>query len=138
MPKEFYTEKDIEDMFKRGVQSLEVSDNVVLTGLAYEKAQKLGMNLACEKPVNPPAAPVRPYVARVSPAPRALPAATEPMAEGRAGARGECACAASRPGNEKALHERIRGAVVHRIGTQVDPGLLDVIIRRVIAGTGVQ
>ncbi len=29
-------------------------------------------------------------------------------------------------------------AVVHRIGTQVDPGLLDVIIRRVIAGTGVQ
>ncbi len=53
MPKEFYTEKDIEDMFKRGVQSLEVSDNVVLTGLAYEKAQKLGMNTCLRKTGQP-------------------------------------------------------------------------------------
>ena len=31
MPKEFYTEKDIEDLVKRGIFSLEVNDNVVLT-----------------------------------------------------------------------------------------------------------
>ena len=45
MPKEFYTERDIEDMFKRGVMSLNVSENVVLTELAYEKANRLGMQL---------------------------------------------------------------------------------------------
>ena len=31
MPKEFYTEKDIEDIFKRGAMSLEINENVVLT-----------------------------------------------------------------------------------------------------------
>jgi hypothetical protein len=30
MAKEFYTEKDIEDLVKRGVLSLEVNDNCVL------------------------------------------------------------------------------------------------------------
>ncbi len=45
MAKEFYTERDIEDMWKRGVMSLQMDENVVLTELAYEKAQKLGMQL---------------------------------------------------------------------------------------------
>ena len=43
MPKEFYTERDIEDMFKRGTTALELSDDVVLTELAYEKAKRLGV-----------------------------------------------------------------------------------------------
>ena len=60
MPKEFYTERDIEDMWKRGITSLRVDDNVVLTELAYEKAQRLGMKLVKDRPVEPPAAPVRP------------------------------------------------------------------------------
>jgi hypothetical protein len=38
MPKEFYTENDIEDLFNRGVRSLQITDHVVLTELAYEKA----------------------------------------------------------------------------------------------------
>ena len=45
MPKEFYTERDIEDLFKRGTTALELSDDVVLTELAYEKAQRLGVKL---------------------------------------------------------------------------------------------
>ena len=64
MPKEFYTERDIEDMVKRGILSLEINDNVVLTDLAYEKANRLGMQLVRDKPDNPPAAPVRPYIAQ--------------------------------------------------------------------------
>jgi hypothetical protein len=36
------------------------------------------------------------------------------------------------------LPQRIRDAVVARVGTQVDSGLLDVIIQRVIANTGVK
>ena len=45
MPKEFYTEKDIEDLVQNGVRSLEVNDQVFLTALAYEKAKELGLLL---------------------------------------------------------------------------------------------
>src|SRR5687767_13454661 len=62
MPKEFYTEKDIEDLFQRGVRSLQVTENVVLTELAYEKAKRLDFQLITDGADNPPAAPVRPYI----------------------------------------------------------------------------
>ncbi len=45
MPKQFYTEKDIEDLVQRGIKSLQVTDEVVLTELAYEKARRLGLQL---------------------------------------------------------------------------------------------
>jgi hypothetical protein len=126
MPKEFYTERDIEDMFKRGILSLQVNDNVVLTELAYEKANRLGMQLlraaqaqpaAPARPVDPPAAPVRPYISQLSqPAP--LPAAAAPAAPD--------------------LTTRIHAAVIAQLGAQVDPALLDVIIQRVLKSTGVK
>ncbi len=77
MPKEFYTERDIEDMWKRGTTSLRVDDNVVLTELAYEKAGRLGMQLVKEQPVEPPAAPVRPYLSQLQ-KPAAAPAVPAP------------------------------------------------------------
>ncbi|MGB8212507.1 MAG: hypothetical protein WCE68_03005 [Anaerolineales bacterium] len=118
MPREFYTERDIEDMVKRGTLSLQVNDNVVLTELAYEKANRLGMRLLREKPLEPPAAPVRPYLSEprkptLAPATPAL----KPEAD---------------------LSARIRAAVNARLGTQVDPTLLDVIIERVLKSTGVK
>src|SRR5512137_1101512 len=101
MPKEFYTERDIEDMFKRGIMSLQVTDNVVLTELAYEKAQRLGLQLLKEKPVDPPGAPVRPYLSQtVAPAP--IPAASPAP-------------------SHSDLQTRIRSAVLARLGTQIDP-----------------
>ena len=48
MPKQFYTEKDIEDLVQRGVKSLQVTDEVVLTELAYEKARRLGLQLVTQ------------------------------------------------------------------------------------------
>src|SRR5512146_2649725 len=62
MPKEFYTEKDIEDLFNRGIRSLQVTENVVLTELAYEKTKRLDFQLISDRADNPPAAPVRPYI----------------------------------------------------------------------------
>jgi len=62
MPKEFYTEKDIEDLFQRGIKSLQITENVVLTELAYEKAKRLDFQLITDRVDNPPAAPVRPYL----------------------------------------------------------------------------
>lgn len=132
MPKEFYTEKEIEDMFKGGAMSLEINDNVVLTELAYEKARRIGMKLLRDKPDNPPSAPVRPYISqkqcRCAAAPTA--AGTSPPSP------------ADRPsvgaGGEKGAQQRIRDAVIARLGSQVDANLLDVIIKRVMASTGVK
>ena len=135
MPKTFYTEKDIEDMVKRGIFSLEVSDQVVLTDLAYEKANRLGMRLVRGAPDNPPGAPVRPYLAEKPgwptapagagvPAPAPLPAVQTPVPPPQA------------DGAE--LHQRIRSAVIARLGGQVDANLLDVIITRVLHSTGLQ
>lgn len=116
MPKEFYTERDIEDMFKRGSLSLQVNDNVVLTELAYEKANRLGMQLLREKPLEPPAAPVRPYISEMH--------------------KPGTAHFADVQQSEADLTARIRSAVNERLGTQVDPALLDVIIERVLKSTG--
>jgi hypothetical protein len=116
MPKEFYTERDIEDLFKRGILSLQVNDNVVLTELAYEKANRLGVGLLREKPLEPPAAPVRPYISELR-----KPGAAQ-------------SAPVQKP--EADLSARIRTAVNARLGTQVDPTLLDVIIERVLKSTG--
>jgi len=121
MPKEFYTERDIEDMFKRGVTSIHVNENVVLTELGYEKASRLGMELIDSEDNKPPSAPVRPYLSKppVQPAkPVHVPSPLEKT--------------------DSDLKTRIRSAVQNRLGEQVDPQLLDVIIQRVLSSTGVK
>jgi len=45
MPKIFYTERDITDMAERGVTSLDINDDVVLTDLARDEAHKRGVRL---------------------------------------------------------------------------------------------
>ena len=122
MAKVFYTEIDIEDMVKRGILSLEINDNVVLTDLAYEKANRLGLKLVRDKPDNPPAAPVRPYLAQQmsQKRPEVPPEAAAPRVA------------------ESDLQQRIRSAVLTRMGNQIDPALLDAIIQRVLDSTGVK
>jgi hypothetical protein len=121
MAKEFFTERDIEDMFKRGIMSLNVTENVVLTELAYEKANRLGMQLVRSQPDNPPCAPVRPYIAqKTSPA-------VQPIVD-----------SSPKESTSSDLQSRIREAVLARMGNTVDPDLLNVIIQRVLASTGVK
>src|SRR5512142_2257506 len=127
MAKEFYTEKDIEDLAKRGVMSLNVTDDIVLTELAYEKANRLGVKLIRAQADNPPAAPVRPYLSektavRPAPAAAAFVAPSVPAA----------------PTADGDLRGRIRSAVIAKLGTQVDPSLLDTIIERVLKSTGMK
>jgi hypothetical protein len=50
MAKTFYTERDIQDLVARGVTSLEVNDDVVLTDLARDEALKHGLRLEKSKP----------------------------------------------------------------------------------------
>jgi len=143
MPKQFYTEKDIEDLFQRGTRSLQITDDVVLTELAYEKAKGLGFQLITDGADTPPAAPVRPYlsdgqtahakpvVAPVTPSLSHL-TATPPSALREA----------SRPDaqkeRERALEQRIRSAVIAKLGNQVDVKLLDNIIHRVVKRIGLK
>lgn len=125
MAREFYTEKDIEDMVKSGVTSLQVTENVSLTALAYEKAQKLGLTLVQVNGKNP-SAPQRPYISEV---------------KSNVSAQGNNSVAA-RPQNtitaETDLKVRIRQAVLQRLGSQVDPAVVDKIIDRVISSTGIK
>ena len=44
--------------------SLTLNDNVVVTDLAYEKANRLGMSLISPKTTQPPSAPTRPYLSK--------------------------------------------------------------------------
>lgn len=124
MPKEFYTERDIEDLVRRGVLSLDVNENCVLTELAYEKANRLGMKLILSRPDNPPAAPVRPYLSEKQPA--------------RVAVSSVNVAAPVAPPARSDLTARIRTAALARLGSQVDPALLDTIIERVLNSTGLK
>ena len=137
MPKEFYTEKDIEDLFNRGIRSLQITENVVLTELAYEKAKRLDLQLITDRADTPPAAPVRPYISEqqtrrpvstIGPAAtavesQAMPAFTPALSQGE---------------REKDIENRIRAAVIARLGNQVNAKLLDTIIHRVVKGVGLK
>lgn len=48
--KTFITERDIDDLHDRGVASLDVHDDIVLTDLARERALKHGIRLVRVKP----------------------------------------------------------------------------------------
>lgn len=138
MAKVFYTEGDIEDMVKRGVTSLAVGENVVLTDLAYEKANRLGVRLMREQAEYPPGVPVRPYLSQPAPTPPGKPAAQATTPSQQAVAPAAQAAAPTPRADHAALHRRIREAVVARMGGKIDPALLDVIIMRVLNSTGVK
>lgn len=133
MAKEFYTEKDIEDLVQRGIKSLQVTENVVLTELAYEKANRLGLQLITDQADHPPAAPIRPYLSEpltrqtvpakpiISPVSPTLMTPPNPT-----------------PPNTNDIEKRIRSAVIARLGNQVDAQLLDNIIHRVVKGIGLK
>jgi hypothetical protein len=115
MPKQFYTERDIEDMAAKGQFSLALSDDVVLTELAYEKAERLGVKLVHPHAL-PPASPVRPYL-------------SEPVKEQQ-----ECTPCGDNatPPSDSDLFQRIRNAVIAKLGDEIDSQLLDTIITRVL------
>ncbi|MBI5652593.1 MAG: hypothetical protein HZC40_19425 [Chloroflexi bacterium] len=62
MPKTIYTERDVEDLARRGAKEIALTEDVYLTDVARERAEKLGIALRASS------------VSSASPAP-ALPAA---------------------------------------------------------------
>ena len=129
MPKKFYTEKDIEELVHSGAKSLLVTDEVVLTELAYEKAKRLGFQLITDRADAPPSASVRPYLSEKNPV-QAKPVVVS------------VSSADSQPkptqSSSSDIESRIRSAVIAKLGNQVDAKLLDNIIHRVVKATGLK
>ena len=112
MPKIFYTERDIDDMKARGVTSIDVTDNVVLTDLALDRAMRYEMKINRVEQ-SAPKASYSPSVNTYAAYPREEPRESASDAE---------------------LKQRIRSAVLAKLDGQVDAALLDAVIRRVLAG----
>ena len=132
MPKTFYTERDIEDLARRGVISLVEDDDVVLTDIAREKAMRLGIEIV-HRYDRPPSAPQRPYITAM-----ALPSA----AKSGSGAATSSSTGPTLPSRSSAssgdVFEKVRSEVIARLGDTVDPQLLDTIIRRVLQDVGLK
>ncbi len=112
MPKIFYTERDIDDMKARGISSIDLTDNVVMTDLALERAMRYEMKINRSEY----SAPKATYSPSVN-----LTASTVHMTVNRSSDNAE-------------LRQRIRTAVLAKLDGQVDAGLLDAVITRVLDG----
>ena len=110
MAKIFYTEQDIDDLKKRGVDSLEVNDNVVLTDLAVERAMKHGIRIQ----------------RREQPAPQAVLSPSVNAAYPREAPQESAA--------DLTLKQKIKAMVLARVDGRVDETLLDAVITKVLAG----
>jgi hypothetical protein len=112
MSKIFYTERDIDDMKARGVTSIDLTDNVVLTDLALERAMRYEMKINRIEQ-NAPKATYSPSVNTYAAYQRE----------------------ASRENTSDAeLKQRIKSAVLAKLDGQVDSALLDAVITRVLNG----
>jgi len=112
MPKIFYTERDIDDLKARGITSIDVTDNVVLTDLALERALRYEMKINRIEQTAPKATyspSVNTYAAYQRETPRESASDIE-------------------------LKQKIKSAVLARLNGQVDGALLDAVITRVLAG----
>jgi Iap family predicted aminopeptidase len=112
MAKIFYTERDIDDLKARGIDSVEVNDNAVLTDLAVERAMKLGMKIRRHEQSAPQA----------TPSPSVNTYAAYPREVSRTSA------------SDLELKQKIKSMVLARLNGQVDEALLDAVITRVLAG----
>ena len=111
MPKIFYTERDIDDLKARGVTSLDVTDNIVLTDLAVERAMRHEIKLNR----------VEHSSATATYSPSVNTYAAYPREANSASVDAE-------------LKEKIKSAVLARLNGQVDATLLDAVITRVLSG----
>lgn len=112
MPKIFYTERDIDDMKARGITSIDVTDNVIMTDLALERAMRYEMKINRVEH-SAPKASYSPSVNIYAAFPREAPRESISDAE---------------------LKQKIRSAVLAKLDGQVDVALLDMVITRVLAG----
>ncbi len=110
MSRVFYTERDIEDLAKRGVKEVEVNDDVYVTDVAREKMEQLGIKA---KSVSSKSSASIPSIT-----PTVLPPAPS-------GSLSEA--------EKQQVMEKVKSGVIARLGPGVDTTLVDTIVRRVVS-----
>lgn len=111
MPKIFYTERDIDDMKARGVTSVDITDNVVITDLALERAIRYEMKINRPDSASTPKASYSPSVNL---------AASNVHQQAKT--------------SEAELKAKIKSLVLAKLDGQVDSALLDAVITKVLSG----
>lgn len=115
MARTFYTERDIQDLAKRGVMEIEMNDSVYITDLAREMMDKLGIK---RKMSGSSAAAssvlASPDVANLH---TAAPASSTALA----------------PDEKQMVIEQVKSGVIARLGPGVDANVVDQIVRRVVS-----
>jgi hypothetical protein len=111
MPKIFYTERDIDEMKARGVTSLDLTDNVVITDLALERAMRHDMKINRADSSSAPKATFSGSTNLVAAYPRE-----------------------ASPKVDAELKQKIKSLVLAKLDGQVDDALLDAVITKVLAG----
>jgi len=113
MAKIFYTERDIDDMKARGVTSIDLTDNVVITDLALERAMRYEMKINRVQASSAPKASYSPSVNTYAAYQRETPRESASDTE---------------------LKQKIKSMVLAKLDGQVDGALLDAVITRVLSG----
>lgn len=108
MPKIFYTEQDIDDLKARGVTSVDITENVVITDLAFERAMRHGIKVNRHEP----------SLTRATLSSSVNLVAAYPRSESTADAD---------------LKQKIKSAVLAKLDGQVDAAMLDAVISRVVS-----
>lgn len=122
MARTFYTERDIEDLAKRGVTEIPVDDSVYITDSARELMDKLGIKRKVTNSTAPSTVLKSPDVASLhnngNPKPPALPSAPS----------GESLTDAER----QQVIDQVKSGVIARLGPGVDSAVVDQIVRKVV------
>ncbi len=111
MPKTFITERDVDDLKARGVTSIDVSNNVVMTDLAIERAFKHGIKVVRVEHGPAPTASFSPSVNTL---------ASKPVEQTPSVSDAE-------------VIAKVKAAVLARLDGQVDAVLLDAVITKVVS-----
>ena len=109
MPKIFYTERDIDELNARGVKSLDITENTVITDSALERAIRYDFKINRAEVSSSPKARLSSSVNLVAAYPRAESA------------------------GDAELKQKIKSAVLAKLDGQVDVTVLDAVIRRVVS-----
>ncbi len=123
MAKTFYTERDVEDLFRQGIMTITLADDIVMTDLAYERANKLDMKMV-QADETPPAAPIRPYIN------------TTPSKSITKSVNNTSNVQIQNTSRVAEIKTKVRETVKNRMGSSVDAAMLDAVIDRVAKDLG--
>lgn len=122
MARTFYTERDIEDLAKRGVAEIPVDDSVYITDSARELMDKLGIKRKVTNGAAPSTVLKSPDVANLHNTGAPKPPAPAPAVSGDSLTDAE----------RQQVIDQVKSGVIARLGPGVDSAVVDQIVRKVV------